>query len=163
MLDDGIAPDEYTIVTLLTTVARVRGAEVSTHTVERIARLKQKHGINMNKHMCCAFIQAYRRCHDVEPSEICRRAEAVMKEAADGNVKLNAFVLNAMISIYWEAFQYDKAKEQYDRMIELEIFPTYYTCEVMSSVCAEVGWMDEAVEFRKLQHTLSVTDAGDGS
>ena len=163
MLDDEISPDAYTIVALLTTVSRVRGAEIGTHAVERIMSLKQRHGIKLNGHMCGAFIQAYRRCHDIEPAERCSRAEAVLKEADDGNLKLNAFVMNTMITMYWEAFRYDKAKEQYDIMIEMGIFPTYYTCEVMSGLCAEVGWMDEAAEFRKLQDSLSATDVGDPS
>lgn len=161
MLKEGISPDEYTIVALLTTVSRVRGAEIGIHTVERVLGLKNTHGIKLNKYMCGAFIQAYRRCHDTAPAERCRLAEAVLEEAATEGLELNAFVMNTMISLYWESYAYDKAKKQYDTMIEKEIFPTYYTCEVMSALCAEVGWIDEAAEFRKLQSSLSATDAGD--
>jgi hypothetical protein len=165
MLQEGITPDEYTIVALLTTVSRARGTEMSSHIVRRIMRLKEKYGIKLNKYMCGAFIQAYRRCLDAAPAERCKLAEAVMEAAANDNLKLNAFVMNTMISLYWESFEYEKAKKQYDEMIAREIFPTYYTCEVMSALCAEVGWVEEAVEFRKLQsslsQSLSATDEGE--
>jgi hypothetical protein len=165
MLGAGISPDAYTIVALLTTVARVRGTVVGFHIVERIMGLRKSHSIKLNKYMCGALIQAYRRCYDLEPAERCRLAEAVLEEAEQQRLKLNAFVMNSMISLYWESFQYENAKRQYAKMIELEIFPTYRTCEVMSALCAEVGWVDEADEFRKLQHSLSeslsATDEGD--
>jgi hypothetical protein len=165
MLDARISPDAYTIVALVTTAARAQGTGVGSHTVERIMRLKKSHSIKWNKYLCGAFIQAYRRCYDLEPAERCRLAEVMLEEAGREGIELNVFVMNSMISIYWESFQYDKARGQYDKMIALEIFPNSYTCELMRSLCAEVGWMDEAAEFTKLQDSLSkslsITDEGD--
>lgn len=160
MLRARIDPDEYTIVALLTTVSRTPGAEVEIRKVDRIMELRARYGIKLNKYIFGSLVQAYRKCFDVAPAQRCRLAEAVLEEAIMQGVQLNAFVMTAMIVLYWDACEYEKAKKQYDTMIDMEISPTYNTCEVMSGLCAEVGWVDEAVEFRKLQHSLSTFDSG---
>lgn len=160
MLEEGIDPDEYTIVTLLTTVLRSRGNATGIETVQTIKNLKDKHGIQWNKYTCGAFIQALRKCSDAKASQRMSMAESLLEEAQDAGTQMNAFIMNSMIALYWEAFEYKKAKQQYDVMIDLEIFPTYYTCEVMTALCSEVGWLDEAEDFRKLKRSLRTTDEG---
>lgn len=152
MEHEGVAPDECSIVSALTAAAR--SATTALADIEWTLRLAQDHNLQHNTFVCGALIQAYRNCMDLPPKRRQERAESTMQGMEEAGTPMNSVVVNSLLALYWETYDYRKARQQYDRMIESGIMPNARTCQIMMHMCEEAGWPDEAKAFRELRETM---------
>eukprot|EP00892_Ulva_mutabilis_P010592 jgi/Ulvmu1/7905/UM004_0137.1 len=147
-----VGPDEHTLVFVLTAAARSRGTALAH--VEAVLELARRHGLRRNAYVCAALIQAYRNCLEVSPAQRQQLGEAVLHDMEAAGVRANGVLLNSLLALFWETFEYRKARLLYDRMLEVGVMPNDRTCHIMVQMCEEAGWLEEASGFHQLRRTM---------
>lgn len=147
-----VAPDEHTIVFALTAAARSRGTALAH--VEAVLELARRYGLQRNTYVCAALIQAYRNCMEVPPPQRQRLGEGVLRDMEAAGLRVNGVLLNSLLALYWETFEYRKARLLYDKMLEMGVMPNDRTCQIMVQMCEEAGWLEEATGFQQLRRTM---------
>jgi hypothetical protein len=156
MEEDGVKPDGHTIVALLTGAARC--VQSTAADIDAILSYSNSTGVKLSSFLCAALIQAYRSCSEMNPDERARLGEAVIARMHVEGIPVNAVVVNSMIALYWDGMAYDKARAQYDQMVEMGVMPTSRTCKMMEHLCIESGNLDDAQSFRELKESLQLLD-----
>lgn len=152
MQRDGVTPDEYTIVSALTAAARSPATALTD--IDVALALARQHGLQHNTYVCGALVQAYRNCSAVPPRLRQELGESVLQEMEAAGTRVNGVVVNSLLALYWETFEYRKTRDLYDKMIAIGVMPNARTCQIMVQMCEEAGWVDEAASFRQLRETM---------
>lgn len=152
MDQDGVTPDEYTIVSALTAAAR--SPDTALADVELALTLARTHGLKRNMYVCGALVQAYRNCTAVPPRQRQELGEAVVADMEAAGTPVNSIIVNSLLALYWETFEYRKARQQYDKMLSMGVMPNARTCQIMVQMCEEAGWLEQADGFRQLRETM---------
>lgn len=152
MDQDGVAPDKHTIVSALTAAAR--SPDTALADVDLALALARRHHLERNTYVCGALVQAYRNCTAVPPRQRQELGEAVVADMEAVGTPMNSVVVNSLLALYWETFEYSKAWRQYDKMLDLGVMPNARSCQIMMQMCEEAGWLEQADSFRQLRETM---------
>lgn len=147
-----VVMDEHSVVFMLTAAARSSGTDLAD--VNGVLELAHRHGLRRNTWVCAALIQAYRNCVKVAPPRRQELGEAVFRDMEARGLQMNGVVLNSLLALFWETFEYRKARALYDQMLEMGVMPNDRTCQIMVQMCEEAGWLEQATGFQQLRRTM---------
>ncbi|PHU19722.1 Pentatricopeptide repeat-containing protein [Capsicum chinense] len=143
MQDEGLEPDEVTVVSVLSACAQLAVLEVGKNVHEMIIRK----GIELNQYVLNGLVDMYAKCGDL------RNAKLIF----EGMKVKNAAAWNSLISGFANHGHCAEAINFFERMDSSGVKPNDITFLSVLSACAHAGFVEEGLEIFSRMEKYALT------